>query len=150
MLVIWKGQVISILASGMSRFALSIWLFQQTRSATAMGAIQGCSLLPFLALSPLAGALVDRRSRKLSMMIGDIVAVIATGGFSLLTIAWFAQPVAPLLAGLLADRWLEPSRIAETGLSLLFRYWVGASPGSGMALLVIFCGIGIAWTALGG
>lgn len=54
-LVIWTGQVISILASGVSSFALSIWLFQQTRSATAMGAMQVCCLLPCPALSPLAG-----------------------------------------------------------------------------------------------
>lgn len=83
-LVIWAGQLISILASGMSGFALSIWLFQQTRSATAMGVMQVCYLLPFLAFSPIAGVLVDRHNRKLMMMISDIVAILATGGIFLL------------------------------------------------------------------
>lgn len=100
-LVIWAGQVISILASGMSSFALSIWLFQQTRSATAMGAMQVCYLLPFLALSPIAGVLVDRHSRKFMMMISDVVAVIATGGIFLLQALhrlqfWHLYPAAVL------------------------------------------------------
>jgi hypothetical protein len=37
--IVWIGQIISILASGMSGFGLSIWMFQQTQSATAMGLI---------------------------------------------------------------------------------------------------------------
>lgn len=81
-LVIWAGQVVSILASGMSSFALSIWLFQQTRSATAMGAMQVCYLLPFLAISPIAGVLVDRHNRKLMMMVSDGVALVSLSGYA--------------------------------------------------------------------
>ncbi len=100
-LVIWAGQVISILASGMSSFALSIWLFQQTRSATAMGVMRVCYLVPFLAFSPIAGVLVDRRSRKLMMMISDMVAILATGGILILQAChqlqfWHLYPAAVL------------------------------------------------------
>ena len=65
-LIIWLGQIISILASGMSNFALTIWMFQQTRSATAMGMMQVCYILPFLLISPIAGVMVDRYNRKLT------------------------------------------------------------------------------------
>jgi hypothetical protein len=58
-------------------------------------------------------------------------------------IAWFTQPIAPLIAGLLADKWFEPSMTSgTTSLASIFSGWVGTGPGSGMALLFIFAGMG--------
>jgi hypothetical protein len=66
-------------------------------------------------------------------------------------IAWFTQPIAPVIAGLMADQWLEPSMTSgTTGLSHLFASWVGTGPGAGMALLFIFCGLGAALVGLTG
>lgn len=83
-LVIWLGQIVSILASSMSHFALSIWMYQQTESATAMGLMQVFFITPFLLISPIAGVMVDRYNRKLMMMVSDLAAVIATGGILIL------------------------------------------------------------------
>ncbi len=83
-IVIWLGQIISVLASSMSHFGLSIWMYQQTESATAMGLMQVFFITPFLVLSPFAGVMVDRYNRKLMMMVSDLVAVIATGGIFLM------------------------------------------------------------------
>jgi DHA3 family macrolide efflux protein-like MFS transporter len=77
-LVVWIGQIISILASAMSGFGLSIFIFQETKSATAMGLMQVSYILPFLLLSPIAGVMVDRYNRKLMMMVSDFAAVTAT------------------------------------------------------------------------
>jgi DHA3 family macrolide efflux protein-like MFS transporter len=77
-IIVWIGQIISILASGMSGFGLSIWMFEQTKSATAMGLMQVSFILPFLILSPIAGVMVDRYNRKLMMMVSDFAAVTAT------------------------------------------------------------------------
>jgi MFS transporter, DHA3 family, macrolide efflux protein len=83
--IIWIGQVVSILASSMSHFGLSIWMYQQTESATAMGLMQVFFITPFLVMSPFAGVMVDRHNRKLMMMLSDLSAVLATGGiFALL------------------------------------------------------------------
>ncbi len=82
--VIWIGQVVSILASSMSHFGLSIWMYQQTESATAMGLMQVFFITPFLVMSPFAGVMVDRHNRKLMMMLSDLAAAIATGGIFLL------------------------------------------------------------------
>jgi hypothetical protein len=49
------GQAISILASIMTRFALSIWVFQQTISTTSLGIMQTAFTLPYLLIIPLAG-----------------------------------------------------------------------------------------------
>jgi len=78
--VVWAGQLVSVLASSMSGFALSIWMFKQTGSATAMSAMQVSFVLPFMLITPLAGAMVDRYNRKLMMMVSDLAAVLATAG----------------------------------------------------------------------
>ncbi len=83
-IIVWLGQIISILASGMSNFALSIWMFQQTRSATAMGLMNVFYILPFLLISPIAGVWVDRHNRKLMMMVSDLLAVLATAAIFIL------------------------------------------------------------------
>jgi len=83
-IVIWIGQLISVLASGMSGFGLSLWMYQQTESATAMGLMQVAFITPFLLMSPLAGVMVDRYSRKLMMMVSDLTAIVGTGGILVL------------------------------------------------------------------
>ncbi len=84
-IVVWLGQMISMLASSMSHFSLTIWMYEQVGSATALGLMQVAFITPFLLLSPLAGVMIDRYNRKLMMMVSDLTAVIATGGvFALL------------------------------------------------------------------
>src|SRR5512133_3159874 len=83
-IVIWIGQIVSILASSMSQFGLTIWMYQQTQSATAMGLMQVFFITPFLIMSPIAGVMVDRHNRKFMMMISDLVAVVATGSMFIL------------------------------------------------------------------
>lgn len=77
-IVIWITQIVSILASGMTGFALSIWMYQKTESATAMGLIQVFYITPFLLMSPIAGVMVDRYSRKLMMMVSDVAGGVGT------------------------------------------------------------------------
>jgi MFS transporter, DHA3 family, macrolide efflux protein len=79
-ITIWLGQIVSVLASSMSHFGLSIWMYQQTESATAMGLMQVFFITPFLIMSPFAGVMVDRYNRKLMMMISDFTAFLATAG----------------------------------------------------------------------
>jgi MFS family permease len=76
--LVWGGQIVSVLASSMTQFALTIWAYRETGSATALGGMSAAFLLPFLLLSPLAGVLVDRHNRKLMMMVSDLAAVTAT------------------------------------------------------------------------
>jgi len=85
--IVWIGQIISVLSSNMSWFALTIWAFEKTGSATVLGIIQVSYLLPFLIVSPIAGAMVDRYNRKLMMMVSDLGAVIATTGILILNAA---------------------------------------------------------------
>ncbi|MBN2148663.1 MAG: MFS transporter, partial [Anaerolineales bacterium] len=67
--IVLLGQAVSILASSMTGFALSIWVFQQTSSATSLGIMQTAFILPYLLMIPLAGVMVDRYNRKLMMAV---------------------------------------------------------------------------------
>jgi hypothetical protein len=76
--IVWLGQIISVLASSMTGFGLSLWMYKQTESAFMMGLMQVTYITPFLLLSPNAGAMVDRYNRKLMMMVSDLAAVVGT------------------------------------------------------------------------
>jgi MFS family permease len=78
--IVWAGQLVSVLASSMTQFALTIWAYRETGSATALGIVSTAFIVPFLLLAPIAGVMVDRYNRKLMMMVSDLAAVTATVG----------------------------------------------------------------------
>ena len=59
-LAIWAGQTVSLVGGGITRFALGIWVYQETRSATLFGLVILCSTVPGMLVSPLAGSWIDR------------------------------------------------------------------------------------------
>lgn len=85
--VIWIGQAISLIGTGMSGFALTIWAYEETGQATALALVGFFFILPMVVLSPVAGAIVDRSNRKFMMMISDLGAGAATIGIFLLNSA---------------------------------------------------------------
>lgn len=85
--VIWIGQAISLIGTGMSGFALTIWAYEMTGQATALALVGFFFVLPMVVLSPVAGAIVDRSNRKFMMMISDLGAGAATIGIFLLNSA---------------------------------------------------------------
>lgn len=76
--IIWFGQLVSLIGSEMTHFALALWAWRETGTATALALVIFFTFVPSIILSPVAGALVDRWNRKLTMMLADIGAGIAT------------------------------------------------------------------------
>ncbi|MEM1205715.1 MAG: MFS transporter [Acidobacteriota bacterium] len=76
--VIWVGQVISMLGSGLTNFALSIWVLRQTESVTQYTIIAVIAALPAFFAAPLAGALVDRWDRRTVLIVTDLAAGLTT------------------------------------------------------------------------
>ena len=74
----WFGQLISMVGSGMTRFALTIWIYQETGEVTALALVGVFSFAPAILLSPIAGAIVDRVSRKRVMIASDLGAGLST------------------------------------------------------------------------
>jgi DHA3 family macrolide efflux protein-like MFS transporter len=70
--VVWTGQLISYVGSGLTSFALGVWVYQRTGSVTQFALIALCAGLPGLLVAPYAGALVDRWDRRLVMLWCDL------------------------------------------------------------------------------
>src|SRR4051794_2492558 len=83
-LMIWAGQVVSSLGSYLTGFALGVWLYQQTGSATLFALITLVTTVPGLLLSPFAGALVDRWDRRWALVLANGGAGAATLALALL------------------------------------------------------------------
>ncbi len=77
-LIVWSGQLVSLVGSSLTWFGLSIWIFIETGSVTALALVMLGSNLPRILLSPVAGALVDRWDRRWAMILSDLGSGIGT------------------------------------------------------------------------
>jgi DHA3 family macrolide efflux protein-like MFS transporter len=75
--LLWLGQGISLFGSSMTGFALTIWAWSLTGSATALALVRFFSFTPTIVLSPFAGALVDRWDRKRLLMASDAASALS-------------------------------------------------------------------------
>lgn len=82
-ILLWLGELISGIGSGMTAFALLIYVFDMTGSTGYVSAIVLAAFLPTILLSPLGGVLADRYDRRLLMIIGDLFS-----GLGLVYILW--------------------------------------------------------------
>ena len=76
--IVWSGQLVSNLGSGMTSFGLAIWVFQETGSAFQLALVVAAARVPMLLVSPFAGALVDRWDRRWAMILSDTGAALGT------------------------------------------------------------------------
>jgi MFS family permease len=76
--VIWVGQVVSLLGTAMSGFALTLWAYEITGKATPLALVGFFFVTPMTLLGPFVGTLVDRGNRKLMMMLSDLAAAVNT------------------------------------------------------------------------
>jgi len=70
-LMIWVGQIFSVIGSIVVQFALVWWVTKLTGSATVLATASIAAILPGVLLGPIAGAYVDRWNRRLVMIIAD-------------------------------------------------------------------------------
>jgi MFS transporter, DHA3 family, macrolide efflux protein len=90
--LIWFGQLVSTIGTYMTEFALTLWAWEATGSATALALMGFFSQLPRLPITLFAGLIVDsppemlgkRLNRKHLMMLGDAVAALSTLAIGLL------------------------------------------------------------------
>jgi MFS family permease len=73
-LIIWLGELISNIGSGMTAFGIGVYVWQLTHSAVDVSMVETAALLPMIILCPAAGVLADRFDRRLLMILGDTVA----------------------------------------------------------------------------
>lgn len=88
--VIWLGQMLSSIGSGLTAFVLGVYVFQQTNEAGSVAMVILSAFLPATLLKPIGGVLADRYNRKCMMVIGDFGAAL---GVLLVMFCLYNQPV---------------------------------------------------------
>ena len=102
--LIWFGQLVSAIGSTMTFFALTLWAWDVTGSATALTLVGLFFQLPQIPMTLFAGMIVDRFNRKTLMLLGDAVTAIATLIIGVLYFSqqlqiWHLYLIAMLVAG---------------------------------------------------
>jgi MFS transporter, DHA3 family, macrolide efflux protein len=87
-LVMWAGQLVSVIGSAASSFALGVWVYQDTGSVTLFSVSLVCGYLPGMAAAVVAGVLVDRHNRRTVLLLCDAAAGAA---MSVLVVAYAAD-----------------------------------------------------------
>ena len=77
-LLLWSTQTLSALGSGMTSYALVLWLYLRTGSALQTALLSVCSYAPYVVMSVFAGALSDRWDKKRTMLVCDLLAAVST------------------------------------------------------------------------
>lgn len=77
-LLLWSTQALSALGSGMTSYALVLWLYLRNGSALGTALLSVCSYAPYVIMSIFAGALSDRWNKKRCMLICDLIAAFCT------------------------------------------------------------------------
>ncbi len=91
-LIVWLGQLVSIIGSGLADFALGLYVYQQTGSVTQFALILFFRALPVIVLSPIAGALVDRWDKRRVMLYCDLIAACCSLALAVLFLTGRLQP----------------------------------------------------------
>ena len=76
-LIIWSGQMLSLVGSALVQFALIWWLTTKHNSARVLATAMMMEVLPRILVRPFAGALVDRWPRRTVLIVADTVTALA-------------------------------------------------------------------------
>ena len=76
--VLWSGQFLSLVGSSLTGFALAVYVYRLTGSATTLGIIFALGLLPATLASPLAGPLVDRWGSRRTLLVSNVGNMLVT------------------------------------------------------------------------
>jgi DHA3 family macrolide efflux protein-like MFS transporter len=117
--IVWAGQLVSTMGSGLTAFALGVWIYQKTGSTTLFALNMLAVTVPNLLISPLAGSLADRWDRRLVMMLSDTGAGLSTLMVALLSFSgrlevWHVYLATALNAAFTTFQW--PAYSAATTL----------------------------------
>lgn len=78
------GQIISLFGNATIRFALPLYLLNQTGSSALYGTVIACAFIPTILLSPIGGIVADRVNKRNIMVILDFFTAAVILVFSLL------------------------------------------------------------------
>lgn len=83
-IIIWSGQLFSILSSSIAQFSIVLWISLETGSAEVLSYAMIAALLPQAVLGAFVGVFVDRWNRKWTMIGADSFVALCSGIIALL------------------------------------------------------------------
>lgn len=157
-LIVWIGQLLSVLGSTLTQFAMGIWVFLETGSVTTFALIIVSASVPGILVSPLAGSVVDRFDRRRVMLAADSTAGLATGLTAALFMTdaleiWYLYVIAAIVA--VANSFQEPAYAASVPLLVPKRHLgranglVQIGPSLGVVVAPIVAAVLVATVGLG-
>jgi DHA3 family macrolide efflux protein-like MFS transporter len=157
-LIVWAGQLVSVLGTTMTAFALQIWVYTETGSVSNLAFVSLAFALPATIISPFAGALVDRWDRRTVMLLADASAGVATLGLAALyatdsLVLWHIYVL--VAVGAIGNAFQSPAWMASIPL-LVPKSQLGRANGlvqlnEGLSLVMApaLAGIILVWSGLG-
>lgn len=108
--IIWIGQLVSLVGSQLTGFALGVWVYDQTHSVMLLAISQVAFQAPQIIFSPLAGVLADRWDRRTAMIVSDFGAGLAVLVTAVLYInnrlePWMVIPINFWMSAFIALMW---------------------------------------------
>jgi MFS family permease len=108
--IIWIGQLVSLVGSQLTGFALGVWVYDQTHSVMLVALTQIAYQAPQIVLSPVAGVLADRWDRRTAMIVSDFGAGLAALAAALLYLngllkPWMVIPIILWMSAFTALMW---------------------------------------------
>lgn len=80
----WSGQVVSVLGSSFTQFAIPLLIFKLTHSALNLAISMAATFLPYLLFGLVIGAWVDRLDRKRLMIVVNLCLMLVIGSVPLM------------------------------------------------------------------
>ncbi len=127
--LIWYAQVFASQATWMDQVARGWLLYELTDSTLQLGLVRGVQAIPILLLSPLAGSVADRYSRKNQVLIAQIVDGLL---YAIVAALIFAGKIAPWHVYVTAfgmsvvQAFQQPARAAMIGDSVPVKHLTNA------------------------
>ena len=109
----WYGQVVSELGDWLNSIAIYALILKLSDSGMAMAGAMMAKLLPIVLVSPIAGVVVDRVSRKTVMIVSDLLRCVVVLGFLLVEdrdVLWLVYAL--VIVEISLSGFFEPARSA--------------------------------------
>jgi MFS family permease len=90
--LIWYGQIFASMGVWMDQVTRGWLIYELTDSSLQLGLVRGIQAIPFLFLSPIAGSAADRYSRKMQMIVAQVVNGLVYAATALLILIDEIQP----------------------------------------------------------
>jgi predicted MFS family arabinose efflux permease len=80
--ILWSGQIATLIGNSILWFAFVVHAWESGEQASQVVWLSLASMLPKMLLSPVAGAIVDRCSKRTALQLADLAGLVAVGGLT--------------------------------------------------------------------